>query len=137
MLTLEGINFLAILVAWIINCAVGAYWYSLAGFVQKWKEYTGIDIMEIPQNEATKTLMWVVFSGLIQAIALGLILNSLHVNELTHGLLVGLVLWAGFVAGTTVGTTLYSRRSWKFWWLNASYFLIVMSINSIILSIWR
>ena len=47
------------------------------------------------------------------------------------------VLWAGLTAATTVGTTFYSERGWSFWWLNASYFLTVMSVNSIMLAVWR
>ena len=46
------------------------------------------------------------------------------------------LLWAGFTAATTVGTTLYSRRSWSFWWKNNSYFLIVMAVNSALLATW-
>ena len=137
MLTLEGLNYWAIVVAWIINCAVGAYWYSSAGFAKKWEEYTNIDIMKIPQDEATRTLIYVVISGLIQAVGLGLVLNSLSPSDIVQGLFIGFVLWAGFVASTTVGTTLYSRRGWGFWWLNASYFLIVILLNSAILTLWQ
>ncbi len=137
MLELEGLNYLAVVVAWLINCGIGAYWYSPAGFAKKWEQLTGIDIMEIPSSEATKALVFVVISGLVQTVGLAIILNSLEVTTATNGLITGVILWAGLVAGTTVGTTFYSRRSWKFWWLNAGYFLVVMLLNSVILAIWQ
>ncbi len=137
MLELEGINLWAVVVAWVVNCAVGAYWYSPAGFANKWKQYGGGDMMKIPQDEATRTLIAVVVSGFIQALTLAVLLNSLNVNSITEGLIAGVVLWFGLVAATTVGVTLYARKSWKFLGLNAAYFLVVMAINSIILSVWQ
>lgn len=136
MLELQGINMWAVVVAWVVNCAVGAYWYSPAGFAKQWKNHTGIDLLKIPQNEATQTLIAVVISGLVQAVTLAVVLNSIGTGTAVEGLIAGLVLWFGLVTATTVGVTLYARRSWKFLWLNSAYFLIVISINSIILSVW-
>lgn len=137
MLELEGINYWAVAVAWIVNCVVGAYWYSPAGFAKQWKTHTGVDMLKIPQKQATNILLSVVVSGAVQAFTLALILNSLNVATATEGLIAGLVLWFGLVAATTVGVTLYQRRSWKFIWLNTSYFLVVMTINSLVLAVWQ
>ncbi len=136
MLELEGINIWAVVVVWLINIIVGAFWYSPKGFGKLWTKYSGVDIMKIPQKEANRAISFVALSGLIQAVALAVILNSLGVTTAGEGIVAGLVLWFGLTAATTVGVTLYARRSWKFWWLNASYFLVVMIINSIILAIW-
>jgi hypothetical protein len=137
MLDFTGINYWAVIVAWAIYCIVGAFWYSPAGFAASWKKYTGIDIMKIPMNEANKTIGFVILSALVQAVALAVMLNSLAVENVQEGILVGFVLWLGFTAATTVGVTLYSRRSWKFLWLNSSYFLLVMLVNSAILASWK
>jgi uncharacterized protein DUF1761 len=137
MLEFEGLNYWAVAVAWLVNLVVGAYWYSPAGFARQWTKHTGIDIMKMPGNESTKTLIWVALSGLVQAAVLAVVVNSLDVTTAVNGLLVGVVLWFGLTAATTVGVTLYSQKSWKFLWLNSSYFLLVMVINSIILAIWQ
>ncbi len=137
MLDFAGINYWAVLVVWAIYLIVGAYWYSEAGFAKTWTKYTGINILKIPTEKATKILIAIIASSLLQVLALALILNSLNVTEAFHGLLIGLVLWFGFTTLTTVGVTLYSNRSWKFIWLNSAYFLIVMAIGSMILAVWR
>lgn len=137
MLELTGLNIGALLVVWIIYMAVGAFWYSPAGFAKKWKEHTGIDILKIPENQATKILISVALSALVQTVVLAIVLNSLNITSATHGLLIGFVLWLGFTAATTVGVTLYSKRNWGFWWLNSAYFLIVMLAGSVILTIWQ
>lgn len=137
MLELEGINYLAVLAVWVLYMAVGAWWYSVAGFAKQWTKYTGIDILKIPRQQANKIIMSVAASALVQAFVLALVLNSLHVASVAEGLVAGLVLWLGFTVATTVGVTLYSKRSWKFLWLNSSYFLVVMAVGSVILAAWR
>ena len=136
MLELQGINIWAVVVAWVVNCAVGAYWYSPAGFAKQWKAYTGVDLLKIPEKEATRTLIFVVISGLVQAVTLAVVLNSLGTSNAIEGLFAGVVLWFGLVAATSVAVTLYARRSWKLIGLNSSYFLIVMVVNSVLLSVW-
>jgi hypothetical protein len=137
MLDITGINLWAVVAVWALYMVVGAFWYSTAGFAKKWTKYTGIDILKIPQDKATKILGFIIVSSLIQAVTLGVILNSLQPATALEGLVTGLVLWLGLTAATTVGVTLYSKRSWKFLWLNSSYFLVVMAIGSLILSTWK
>jgi hypothetical protein len=140
MLDWSGLNYAAILVVWVINCAIGAFWYSPMGFAKTWHKYTGVNIMEIPQSEATKTLMAVVIAGLVQSVALAVLLNSLRSGTSSHpatdGFVVGLLIWLGFIAATSVGNIMYQRQGWRFWWLNSSYFLLVYLISSVILNIW-
>jgi hypothetical protein len=137
MLDLSDMNYLAVFVAWLVNVVVGWFWYSPTGFGKTWSRLSGVDLMKIPQEEATKTIGFVALSAVVQAGVLAIVINSLFVNTLENGFLVGFTLWLGFTAATTVGTSLYSRKGWKFWWLNSSYFLVVMVINSVILSLWR
>ena len=133
----NDINIWAVVVAWLINMAVGALWYSPKGFAKQWSTYTGIDIMKIPTQQANKIIGFVALSALTQAFTLAFVLRSLNVTTAIDGLIAGLVLWFGLVTATMVGVTLYSKRSWGFLWLNSSYFLVVMTVNSVILAIWR
>lgn len=137
MLEFEGINYWAVLAVWIMYMAVGAWWYSKAGFAKQWTKYTGIDILKIPTDQANKIIGFVAVSALVQATMLAVVLNSLNISSVMNGVLAGLVLWLGFTAATTVGATLYSKRSWGFLWLNSSYFLVVMTVGSIILTAWK
>lgn len=136
MLELEGLNYLAVVAAWLVNVVIGAYWYSPAGFGKKWSKYTGVDMMKMKPEEATKTISFVAVSGAVQALTLAIVLNSIDPRTLLDGLLIGWLLWFGLVAATTVGNTLYQRQGWGLIALNSAYFLVVMSINSFILTAW-
>lgn len=137
MLDFTGINYIAVAIAWLISMVIGGYWYSPAGFGKQWSKMSGVDMMKTPKSETNRAIKFVAISCLLQSLVLALILNSLHVEDVVNGIFVSLVLWFGFAALTTVGNTLYMRQSWKFWWLNASYFLVIMVINGGILSIWQ
>ena len=137
MIELSGLNYWAIVVTWLINVIIGAVWYSPLGFQKLWSKLSGVDMMKIPKDEADRAIGLVAVSALIQSIALAVIIHSLHITNATNGLEVGLLLWLGFTAATTIGNTLYSRLSLKFWWLNASFFLVVIAINSVILAVWN
>ena len=137
MLELSHLNIFAIIVAWLISIGVGSFWYSPAGFGKLWSKLSGVDMMKMPKDLANKAIASVAVSSLIQVVALAIAVKSFGSDTVLSGLVVGLFLWAGFTAATTVGNNLYSRLSWKFWWLNASFFLVVMPINAILLSIWK
>lgn len=137
MLELGGINYWAVLVVWLLYMVVGAWWYSTAGFAKQWTKYTKIDILKIPTQQANKIIAAVAVSSLVQAFTLALVLNSLDVATVAEGLMAGLVLWFGLVTATTVGVTLYSKRAWGFLWLNSAYFLAVMAVGSVVLTVWR
>ena len=91
----------------------------------------------MPKDEANRAIGLVAVSALLQSIVLAVVLNSMHIVTATKGLEAGLLLWLGLTAVTTIGNTLYARLSLKFWWLNASFFLVVMVINSVILAVWN
>lgn len=137
MLDIAGINIWAVAVVWLLFLFVGALWYSPLGFAKKWTKYTGIDILKIPTDKATQILVFIAIASLVQVVTLAVVLNSIGAATAGEGLVAGLVLWLGLTTATTVGVTLYQKLSWKFLWLNAAYFLVVMSLGSMILAIWR
>lgn len=137
MFDLTTLNYWAILVAWIFTCALGSYWYSPAGFGKKWTQLTDVDIMKLPKDLANRAIGAVVISSFLQAVALAIVVQWVNPQTVWDGLVAGLVIWFGFVTLTTVGTTLYQRKGFRFIWLNSSFFLIVMVINSILLTVWR
>lgn len=137
MLEFSEVNYWAVIVVWIIYMLVGAFWYSTAGFAKQWTKHTGVDILKIPQDRATKIIGFVAISALLQSLTLAVILATMDVSSIAEGFSAGILLWLGFTAATTVGTTLYAKRSWRFLWLNSSYFLVVMTIGALIFTVWQ
>lgn len=137
MLEFAGLNYWAVAVAWLITAAVGAFWYSPIGFGKQWMKRTGVNIFDMPDNEATTVLGSVMVAAVVQAAGLAIVINTFDATTVGEGLIAGVVLWAGLTGASTVGNTLYSRRGWGFWWINNSYYLLVTAANSILLATWR
>lgn len=137
MIEFSGLNYWAILAVWFLTVVVGAWWYSPMGFQKLWSKLSGVDMMKMPKDAANRAIGLVALSAVAQSVVLAVIVHSLQLATAIEGLGAGLLLWFGFTAATTVGNTLYSRLSLKFWWLNASFFLVVMTVGAIILAVWR
>lgn len=137
MLDFSGINYFAVLVAWLVSVIIGGYWYSPAGFGKKWSKLSGVDMMKTPKAETSRAIKFVALSCLLQSFIFAVVINSLDIHNVLQGIITSVTLWFGFTALTTIGNTLYMRQTWSFWWLNASYFLVIMVINGIIFSAWQ
>lgn len=137
MLDFTGINYWAVIVAWLISIIIGGFWYSPAGFGKKWSKMSGVDMMKTPKAETARAIRFVAISCVFQVFALAVVLHSLDVQTVWQGIQASLFLWFSFVAITTIGNTLYQRQTLGFWWLNASYFLVVMAINGVLFAAWQ
>lgn len=134
---LLNINIGAVVVAWLISIALGSFWYSPVGFGKLWSRLSGVDMMKMPKQAANKAIAAVAVASLIHVAVLALVIRGLSINGVANAVYNAFVLWLGLVAVTTIANTLYQRLSWKFWWLNSSFFLVVMVINSVLFTVWR
>lgn len=137
MLDFSDMNYWAVAVATVINMCVGSLWYSRVAFGKTWSRLVGHDMMKMPKPEVNKALAVTVVGAVIQSTILAVIVNSLHLTTGVEGFKLGLLIWLGFIAATTISDALYARRGWKLWWLNASYFLVVLLVNSVLLATWQ
>ena len=103
MLELSNLNVLAIIVAWLISVVLGSFWYSPAGFGKLWSKLSGVDMMKMPKDLANKAILSVAVASLVQAVALAVAVKYFGADGVGDGLIIGLFLWVGFVAATTVG----------------------------------
>jgi len=134
---LSEINFLAVLVAGIAAFALGFLWYSVL-FGKPWQKELGFTDEYIQQGNmglifGTSFLLMVIMS-----LGLALLLSGMpadHVNwrsGLHTGLLVGV-----FFSATSIGVNyLYQRRSIKLWLIDASYQVLFLGLEGVILAIW-
>ncbi len=91
--TFDGVNWIAVLVAFVAAFALGWWWYSPAGFWKVWRDRAGVtdDLMKDAN-------MGVAFGLTILANALGVILLAMLMNRL------GIDGWAGgLLLGALVG----------------------------------
>ena len=129
------INYLAVLVAAVINMVVGAIWYSPVLFAKDWSKLTGRKANEMGDGSTSYVIT---FAGaLLQAYILTHFVSYSGAVTAVEGAMTGFWLWLGFVAVVSAVHLVFEGRSWTLWRINAGYFLVVLLINGAILAAWR
>jgi len=129
------VSWWAVIAAAAIYMFLGAAWYSPAAFGKKWAKLSGRKMEDM--NGGNQGMAIMVVAALVQAFLLANLVRDVGAISMSDGLLLGLVLWLGFVAATSLGDVLFGGRPWKLWQLNNGYYLIVLLINGWLLAVWK
>ena len=134
------VNFFAILISAIINVAVGSFWYSPALFGSKWMKYVGLTEKDV-ERDNSRAVAWsyiTTFVGnLIMIYALTFFLLASEAVVVWQSMVIAFWIWLGFIAVTNLNSILFERRPHGLYLINTSYYLVVLLIDSIILTVWR
>jgi hypothetical protein len=135
------INYLAVVIAAVINMVVGAAWYSTALFAGPWSKMVGRKVEDM-RREAGTGYVLSALGALVQAFILAHFVAYVayfypDYSALTVGLWTGLLAWVAFVAVPQGVNTVFAGTRKKLWAINTGYFLVVLVINGILLAIWK
>ncbi|WP_062461097.1 DUF1761 domain-containing protein [Demequina soli] len=134
--TFEGINWLAVLVAFVVSFAVGWWWYSPAGFWRLWRDKAGItDEMMEGGN------MGVAFGGTILATGLGVIvlamlMNGLGIDDWSGGLVLGLVVGLILRGGAHAIHNGFAQRSPAVTLIDAAHDAVGLGVAGLIIGLF-
>ena len=133
--SLDGINWLAVVVATLVAFALGGLWYSKALFGNTWLEEVGLTEEAINNANMAKTFGSTFVLQLLATIALAATLgaDSTWMDGLQNGLFIS-VLWIATAYGITY---LFEQRSIRLFFINAGYYVVLFSISGSILGAWH
>src|SRR5260221_5393038 len=134
-------NYLAIIVAAIVNVIIGSLWYSPALFAKPWAKAAGMKKEDMEKGYKMGASMYVapLITALISSFILAWFIKALNVMSLMSGLQIGFLGWLGFT------TTAQVLNSWVFsggkpkelYIINTTYHLVVFCVMGAILGAWR
>jgi hypothetical protein len=128
-------NYLAWLVASVVQWIIGALWYSLL-FAKPWMALTNHTPGERPKGAV---------ADMVQSFIGGLVMNFVLVHlvvwgfadTVQRGVFVGFICWLGFIAVSLYSEKLYEQRPTKLFLINAGYWLVSLVVSGAILACWR
>jgi hypothetical protein len=126
------INWWAVIVAAIINMAIGSVWYMPSVFGKAWKKASKSEM-----KGDNKAYFITAIAALVQSWVLVHFVRFAGSTTFWKGLVTGFWLWVAFVAAVMLTTVLFEGRSWMIWRINAGYWLVVLLINGGLLAAWR
>ena len=125
-----NINYIAVVVAAIAGFAVGAVWYAFL-FSKPWLAAVGFTEADVKQGRSALPFVFSGIALLIMAWVLSMIVTP--GDGIGRGILVGLLLWLGFTATTTVVNYAYAARKPALMAIDAGHWLAVSVVMGAII----
>jgi uncharacterized protein DUF1761 len=149
----SSINWLAVIVCVLVYLIVGGLWFNIVGrlwfgggksaFYPAWREAMGKPESHAPGGGLSPAVLWplTVLSAIIQAVFIALMVNALGSltpggPTLGSGILVGFILWLGFVAPASLTNKLFAGHL-RAWVLETGNQLLDYVLMGAILGGWR
>ena len=132
------INFWAVLVAAVVNMAVGSIWYGPL-FGKMWKNLMGFtdEAMKKMNLSPAYAMSMGLITSLIMAYVLGHFAIMANATGLDGAWQLAFWIWLGFMATVTVGGYLWENKSLKLVALNAAEQLVALFLMAIVLVLFK
>jgi hypothetical protein len=135
-----SISILPLLVLAVVNFFLSWIWYSPVLFAAPWMKALGKKPGREMSDADKKNMPWLFASGLVSSFlviyGMMVLVHSLQITEFLPGLLVGVVVWAGFALTHSLNT-LWEGRKLTVLAINNGLFLLTYACFAGILAIWR
>lgn len=132
------LNFSAILLAGLVNMAIGALWYSPLLFGNIWMKGVKLNKTDIANSKGMGLRYAVQFlMGLFMVYVLAHYIDYMQASTASQGAEVAFWPWAGFMLPLMVGEMLWSEKPFSVFIINASHYLFALMTAGIILAVWQ
>lgn len=138
------LNYLAVLACGVSAMVLGSLWYG-PFFGKPWMKIMGISMPDKMsakvKNEMMRSYSLMFIGSLVTAGVLAHVLVFASTYTKTSGIEAGLSAgfwsWLGFVAPMSMGSVLWEKKPWTLWYINAGYWLVLLCLMGVILSLWK
>lgn len=132
------INYIAVIVAALVNMGVGYAWYGPL-FGKQWMKLTGRtkESLEKEKDKMPMVMGSMFVGALIMSYVLAVFVSLTGASTAVMGAMIGFWAWLGFVATTMLQDVLYEKRNTNLAVINLGYNLTVLVIGGIILAVWK
>lgn len=126
------LNWWAIIVATLVPMAVGMVWYR--ALAEPWMRAVGKTREEL--GGANIGYGVALAAAFVTAYVLARVVDWADATSFGDGLLVGLIVWIGFVATTMAVNGIFAGRTWRLWAIDSGYYLTNLLAMGVILALW-
>jgi hypothetical protein len=130
------VNYIAVIVAAIINMVLGAIWYSPFVFGKIWMTAMKKTKEDIKGQNMVKTHGLSLVSSVILAFILAAFVGLLGASTLQSGAIAGFFVWLGFVVTTNSASYLYEFKPLKVYEIYMAYQLVALVAMGALLAVW-
>jgi hypothetical protein len=129
-----AVNYLAVVVAAIVAIILGFIWFSPQTLGSRWTAY---GLPATPARPGASAIVVGVVSALLNAWVLALLSLNLGGKTIGDGILLGVLVWLGFLATVTAAEYAFLNRPWSAWVINNIHHVVVQAVLAAIVTVWR
>ncbi len=130
------INHWAVLVAALLNLAVGAVWYSPALFYNAWKKENGLTDEKLKAINPAKLYSVSTLISVVICYNMAAFLGDAN-TDWVWGASAGFLAGFGWSALIFTIIAMYEMKSWKYILINGGYITVYFTLVGLILGLWR
>jgi len=131
---LQGINWLAVLVAGVAGYLLGVIWYTPAVFGKRWVAALGKNPEDLG-SPAVPLIVSAVTTALT-CLCLALLLRGLGIESLAAGVVCGIVIGCGIVFTSMLSDYLFQSKSMTLLWIQGGYRMLYIVLICAIIGAW-
>jgi hypothetical protein len=128
----SGINYLAVLAAWIFHVVSGLIWFRPELFGKEWSKLTGKELK--PEK---KWLLPALTGHLLMIFVLVVLIKLTNANTGFSGMFIGLLMWIGCVVPLESGELVWEKIPFRLFLLRTGNQLVGMAVSGFILGAWQ
>ena len=129
-----AVNYLAVVVAAIAAVVIGILYYGVAGLGDRLARLVGSTPVGRP-GPAQLAIGIVV--ALVNAWVLAVLSLNLGASSLTDGVMLGVLVWLGFMATLSGAQVAFQGRPWNAWLITNAHDVVVQVVMGAIVTLWR
>jgi sterol desaturase/sphingolipid hydroxylase (fatty acid hydroxylase superfamily) len=129
-----GVNWVGVLVGNLALLVIGFVWFLPKVFGDRWVAYLG---RPGEQLRPGPDFILSVLSGTLNAFVMAVLALNLKAASAGDGALLGLVVFAGFFLSYLTATTVFAKRPWGLWAIDAGHALIAQIVLGVIVTLLR
>ncbi|HUY70590.1 MAG TPA: DUF1761 domain-containing protein [Candidatus Baltobacteraceae bacterium] len=134
MLTIQGINYVAVVVAAVVAFVIGMVWFSPKLFGNDWAKDMSKTSKPKPKGGMMMGMVGAIISVLLTALVLEVLLGSLGITSMTSALELGFMVWLGFFFSMQLVRASFGGSKKMFTIMSAHDIIIVLVMSAILVA---
>ncbi len=135
MLPMPAVNWIAIVVAAVVQMVVGFLWYSPMLFGNTWLKLSGIK-MPSKKPDMTMPMIWMLVGAVVTAFVLSGFVGYAGAKGLVEGALIGLMAAIGFQVTSHASSVIFEGKPFQLYLLNVGHMVVGMALAGAVLGYW-
>lgn len=131
------VNYLAVIVAAVINMIVGAFWYGPMLFAKQWMALNNITPEELKNVNPGPLYAQSTIATAVSYFVLAMAINTAGAATAVDGMMIAFWLWLGFITTVQFTANLFSSKKFGAYLLDTGYQLITILIAGALLAVWK